>query len=665
MTSLAWKINRLRLMNPAEIGWRVSSQTRVHLAKFGLGLAHHVPAPAHADAFGAPFIRVPDDADRASTVKAADRILAGRWSVFALREAELGFPPQWNRDPKTGTIAPLAFGQAIDYRDEKIVGDIKYLWEPSRHLELVALAQAYALTRESRYLEACGTFVTSWLDQCPYPKGVHWTSSLELAVRLLNWSVAWQLFGGPRSALFAGEAGRSLKARWLDSIYRHVHFISRHLSAHSSANNHLFGEYMGMYIAANTWPAWPEMDTWRAVAQRGLEAEALRQNAPDGVNLEQAVYYQHEVMDMMVLTLLSARSQGTDFSAPYANRLETLAEFLHAITDVAGHVPMIGDADDALMVRLDHTESFDPYRSLLASCAMLFERADFRAKAGRLDEKSKWLFGTDSTRRWQTAAAAARAPRMEFPHGGYFLLGADLDTPSEIRAVIDCAPLGYLSIAAHGHADALSIVLSAGGSELLIDPGTYAYHTQKVWRDYFRGTLAHNTVRIDGQDQSEIGGNFMWLAKARSRAIAHQPTGLRQRFVGEHDGYRRLPDPVVHRRSISFDISTSTLEIVDELECRGAHVVEIPWHWHEDADVIVDSTDQGVEARHGLSTARLRCEHPGFTCSRHRGDENPILGWVSRRFDEKLPTTCTLFTGRIEGRARIVTTIRVSPPGQS
>ena len=81
-------------------------------------------------------------------------------------------------------------------------------------------------------------------------------------------------------------------------------------------------------------------------------------------------------------------------------------------------------------------------------------------------------------------------------------------------------PLGYLSIAAHGHADALSFTLSVGGNEILIDPGTFAYHTQKRWREYFRGTSAHNTLRVDGADQSVPGGNFLWTQHSQTRVLS-------------------------------------------------------------------------------------------------------------------------------------------------
>ena len=652
-----WLLNRLRLMSPPEMLWRARQSLHKRAGQAGLGLALVPPAPDLSRA-GRPFVAVPPEGVDTDAVRAAaEEVLAGRWNVFALKGTRLGFPPRWNRDPKTGAVAPLGYGQGIDYRDEAVVGDIKYLWEPNRHLELVALAQAFALTRDMRYAEGLRRLLESWFEQCPYPRGVHWTSSLELAVRLLNWSVAWQLLGGRDSPLFAGADGAAFRARWLASVYQHAHFVRGHLSAHSSANNHLFGEYMGLFVAGTTWPCWAALREWRDVAAAGLETEALRQNSADGVNLEQAVYYQHEVMDMMLLALLAARAQGRDFSAAFSERLERLAEFLHALMDAGGHVPMQGDADDALMLRLAHAPGFDPYRSLLASCALLFGRGDFKHKAGALDEKTRWLLGADAAARWAALPAEAAPPRLAFFEGGHYLLGADFDTPREVRIAVDCAPLGYLSIAAHGHADALAFTLSAGGRELLIDPGTYAYHTQKAWRDYFRGTLAHNTVRIDGEDQSVIGGNFMWLKKARARLVAHVPQASPQRFVGEHDGYARLADPVTHRRELRYDAALRRLTVIDHLDAQAPHTVEIAWHWSEEAQVSCDDAEL-VLATHGPVGARLWCETPGFAPSLHRGEEPPrILGWVSRRFDERQPTTSTVFRGRIDRPTTITTQI--------
>jgi uncharacterized heparinase superfamily protein len=244
-------------------------------------------------------------------------------------------------------------------------------------------------------------------------------------------------------------------------------------------------------------------------------------------------------------------------------------------------------------------------------------------------------------------------PAVAFPEGGYWILADRRGRPDEVRLVADAGPLGYLSLAAHGHADALSFVLSIAGHEVLVDPGTYAYHTQREWRDYFRGTAAHNTVRVDGQDQSVIGGNFMWLRKAEARCLAFETGPERDRWRAEHDGYTRLPDPVVHRREITLHKRERVIEVVDEIECRGAHVVELHWHFAEHCDVRL-AGERSVQAFFATThSLQLDCDLGHASC--HRGEARPPLGWVSRQFDRKAPTTTVRFTAAIEGTTRIST----------
>jgi hypothetical protein len=649
MTTLAWKLNRIKLMGVPEMLWRARQLVQKKAIQAGIGLALAPPAP-RLERTGKGFLQQAQVEDGAALLAAADQVLQGKWNVFAMRGVELGFPPRWNRDPKTGADAPMGLGKAIDYRNERVVGDIKYLWEPARHLELVTLALAYRHSGKQRYADGARTLLQSWFDQCPYPQGVHWTSSLELAVRLVNWACAWQLLGG------AQDGSDSFRRAWLDKVYQHCHFIAGYFSRHSSANNHLFGEYMGLYIAATVWPCWPESAGWRKLAKRGLEREALAQNHADGVNKEQAIYYHHEVMDMMLLCHLAGQANGDGFSQAYLDRLERMAEYLCAVMDAGGHLPMSGDADDAQMLRLAYGAGWCPYRSLLASCALLFGRGDFKHKAGGFDDKNRWLFGARGGECWQALPERVEAPLMSFPLGGHYLLGHRFGTDSEIRVVADCAPLGFLSIAAHGHADALAFTLSVGGDEILVDPGTYAYHTQKRWRDYFRGTRAHNTVTVDGLDQSEIGGAFMWMRKARARLLRHQVEGPLQVFEGEHDGYARLPDPVIHRRTIQFDRNAESLIVADVLQCRASHAVEL--HWHLSEACSVTPGEHGFTVQAPRATLEFTCP-PGFALDILRASEAPIGGWISRTFDAKTPIDTVRLRGTVRGDTQVLTTIAI------
>ncbi|MCX2980984.1 alginate lyase family protein [Halieaceae bacterium IMCC14734] len=575
-----------------------------------------------------------------SVIEVADRVVAGRLDVFAIRDYDIGAVPQWNRDPKTGVNAPLDFGKTLDYRNSAIVGDVKYLWEPARHLHLVTLAQAFALTDEQEYLNCIRLHLDSWFDQCPYLQGPHWSSSLELGIRLINWSITWQLVGGSESQLFMGKAGKEFRDRWLTSVYQHAHFIHGHYSRFTSANNHLIGESAGVFVAAQTWPYWSEIADWEEKSLSILETEAVKQNFSDGVNKEQAISYQQFVLDFLLFPLLAAKANSKDFSATYLAVMERMLEYIASLLDVAGNVPMIGDADDGYAVRLTYSSDFCPFRSLLATGAVLFSRPEFKLKSGTFDSKSIALLGAQGAEAYtRLKAEKARLPvKTSFPEGGYFILGGSYESPDEVKMVVDAGPLGYGGIAAHGHADALAVYLSVAGREILIDPGTFAYHTEQKWRDYFRGTSAHNTIRIDGMNQSEIGGNFMWLRKAEATLESFEDNGEQVIFRGSHRGYEQGANPVSHKREIIYHRTKRCFDITDTLEINSGdfvHLVDQFWHFSENCSVeqvegnvfLAISDDVAVEIK---LDERLKVDV-------HKADEETPLGWVSRKFDAKVP----------------------------
>jgi hypothetical protein len=646
-----WYVNRLRCMRAAEIGHRARRALAMRAEQWKLmGASDTIPAPNLARV-PRRWVHAAPTIDAARYLAAAERLAAGRFDVFALRDAALGSPPRWNRDPKTGIEAPLSFGKLLDYRNPRRVGDIKYLWELNRHLHLVTLAQAYALSGDARYLGVIRRHLESWFDDCPYAMGPNWSSTLEVGIRLINWSVAWQLLGGALSPLFQDDEGARFRRRWLDAVFQHANFVQGHFSLYSSANNHLIGEAAGLFVAALTWPHWPRAGAWLAQAKAILERETLLQNAPDGVNREQAVSYQQFELDLLLFPLLAGRANGKRFSAAFESRIEAMIEYLASIMDASGNVPMFGDSDDGLVVRLAQDDGYCKYRSLLATGAVLFRRGDFKAKARALDDKTRWLFGQDADAAFDGLDGADEIElpvRRAFTHGGYYILGCDFETGSEIRLVADAGALGYQTIAAHGHADALAFTLSVGGKEFLIDPGTYAYHTQGPWRSYFRGTAAHNTLRVDGLDQSQSGGNFMWLHKAEVGCTVWRSFDAHDVFEGWHDGYLRLPDPVVHRRRITLDKAARRVVIEDTLQTAGEHSVELFFHCSEHCRV--DRARDGYAISQAGKTLFLSLpQGKGASSEVYYGSDVPLLGWVSRRFDEKQPAPTIAWRARLTG----------------
>ncbi len=638
-------------MSLAEVVHRFARILAMYGERAGLWGGEAVPAPDLSTRSRSWIFRTPK-VDATAYLAAADRIAEGEMDILALRGVKLGTPPDWNRDPKTGVVAPLVFGKLLDYRDPALVGDIKHLWEINRHMHLVTLAQAYSLAGDTRYLEIIRRHVESWLVACPFGRGPNWSSALEAALRLINWAMTWHLVGGVSSPLFQGPSGARFRERWLESVHQHARFIRGYFSLHSSANNHLIGEATGLFIAALTWPHWPQSRRWGTVARGILEREALMQNAPDGVNREQASWYQHFVLDLLLLGMLAGRVNGQRFSPAFEARVESMCEYLASIMDAGGHVPMFGDADDGMAARLAQDAKFCPYRSLLATAAILFRNGALKRKAGFLDDKTRWLLGHEADFPFQ-AREGAPTPlpvRQSFPHGGYFVLGCDFESENEIRLIADAGPLGYRSIAAHGHADALAFTLSVGGREFLIDPGTYAYHTQPRWRHYFRSTMAHNTLRVDGQDQSQSGGNFMWLKRANSECGFWRTSGALDVFEGHHDGYLSLPDPVAVRRRIILDKSERRVQIVDMVEMAECHEIDLFFHFSEHCNV--KPSADGYLVSHGNRFMRLRLPQVGGAAAEIVcGGMSPIIGWISRRFDEKQPSPTIWWRAKVSGNA--------------
>jgi len=364
------------------------------------------------------------------------------------------------------------------------------------------------------------------------------------------------------------------------------------------------------------------------------------------------------VLDLLLLTLLAGKANGEWFSVAYESRIEVMLEYLASIMDAGGNVPMLGDADDALAVRLAEGGDSSPYRSLLANGAILFGRGDFKLKAGVLDDKTRWLVGepADALFDGQSTAEARLPVRQAFSEGGYYILGSDFEGENEIRLIVDAGPLGYQTIAAHGHADALAFTLSVGGLEFLIDPGTFAYHTEAPWRQYFRGTSAHNTVCVDGRDQSQSGGKFMWLRKARAGCNLWSSTKEKDLFEGWQDGFMRLARPVMHQRRIAIDKAARRVVIEDSLQMAGEHDIELFFHCSERCEV--DPAPEGFTLRQGGRTLSLKLPlAEGASAHVYHGSTAPILGWISREFDQKVPAPTIAWRARLKGNVVLRTEI--------
>ena len=665
MQPLNWYVRRLASMSPAEIAWRAHASLRdaADRYRFRRGL---YPRPLAAGAHGVedalPAFRLvdipqgswlaagparPERNWLAALRLRADALVAHRFSFFDLEDRLLGDPVDWNRDHASGRAAPLSFAPAIDYRDFRVTGDAKVVWEPNRHHQLVVLGRAYRATGEQRYAAAVVEQIDSWRRQNPFGFGMNWRSPLELAIRLINWTYAADLIRD--SGLLAGEVGAGLQ----HSIRLHLWEISRKYSRTSSANNHRIGEAAGVAVAATYFSSLPGARRWREESRRILCEEIHAQTYEDGCNREQALGYHLFVLQFFLIAGIVARRAGEALPDRYWAQLEKLLGFASALAEGGEQLPMFGDADDGYV--LDVGPGPLDFRGWLAVGAALFGRSDLKRQARGTAEPVAWLLGAAGMADFERVPPPpADDPLLArgFAASGHYLLQCGTQEQEDrISVLFDCGELGFGPIAAHGHADALSFTVRAFGDDVLVDTGTYDYFSFPAWRRYFRSTQAHNALVIDGLDQSTMLGPFLWGQRARARCLdwLAGPAGARTLATAEHDGYRRLPDPALHRRTLKLDPAGRTLTLRDEIAARGEHEIGLYFHLAEHC-VVAEREGNAFELAVRGGRVRLRLD-PRLQVDSFKACEAPIAGWVSRGYHRKAPGTTLVGQIRTTGNA--------------
>jgi hypothetical protein len=618
-------------MSSQEIAWRMNSKLRDVVDRLRLAAGLWPPFQSAQYDLNRAFTCGPTGVSgeeypeqwRVDLLARADHICAGRLTYFDLKNAFHGSPVNWNMDHSIGLQSPLTFASAIDYRDVRKAGDCKLVWEPNRHHQLVVLARAYTVSRDGRYARAVVEQMESWLDACPFGRGMNWRSPLELGIRLINW--VWALALIRDSGLFSGR----FRDRVLHSIYLHVWEITRKYSRYSSANNHLIGEAAGVYAATSYFSSMPNAAKWGAEARDILCRELLAQTFSDGCTREQALGYEIFVLQFYLVAGSIARATGDELPEEIWARLEKMLEFVSVLAQ-GGPLPLFGDCDDGYV--LDLGSGPCNYVDVLAIGASLFGRPDLCSNLNPQAEALLWLPVTLNSHA-PDGSLSSKLKSRAFLESGYYLLQSGAGE-ERISVMFDCGELGFGTIAAHGHADALSITLRAFGEDILVDPGTYDYFSYPEWRRYFRGSSAHNTVVVDSVDQSEMTGLFLWGKRANARSIEFRPSSNGGMVCGEHDGYCRLGDPCVHRRTVRLD--EGVLSIQDEIKGAGIHNVEVFFHLAENC-AFIRSGDTGIEILAKGGTVLLRMDSRLAIEILHESEE-PAGGWVSRSYHSKVPS---------------------------
>lgn len=633
--------DRVRAMERTELRYRLRQELNKRqdrlLSLFGIDFGRKTRI-ANATKGGRFFFRTEDVNQRLELLRQrlpeqvkqilerAERALNHRFDLLGYTDLAYSSPIDWHMDLVNVKRAPRKAFYRIRYLDFEEVGDSKVTWELNRHQHFVTMAKAYRLTGNKRYADEILRQWRHWWAENPYPVGINWASSLEAAFRSLSWLWTYHLLeeapGLPR-----------FREEWLRAFELHGRHIERYLSTYFSPNTHLLGEGVALFFLGVLCPELSAAERWKAAGWKIILEESRRQVQADGFHFEQSTYYHVYALDLFLHSAVLANVNNIPLPREFEQTIESMLTALYLLGR-AGSPPRFGDDDGGRL--------FDPARNRsqhlldpLCTGAILFNRGEFKAIAAQLREETVWLLGPEGVRAWDELEA--HPPDMNsaaLQASGIYLMSSEKPAT---QMVTDCGPLGTQS-GGHGHADALSVTLTSQGRDLLIDPGTFAYASDGGERNLFRGSAMHNTLRVDGEDQSEPSGAFSWHRFAQPKVERWIQGNSFDLLIASHDGYQRLGEPVTHRRLI-WSLRNGLYLVRDIVEGKGRHRLDVSWHLAEEMQLVEENVFRVKGASLGL--ALIPADGQGWTQQVSKQSWSPAYG-------QKAPMTVVSFATKTE-----------------
>jgi len=513
--TLQRRIKRLRSMKRDELVDRLRQQAtaRMDHVKYRLGrpvvgATALTAAPVQPQFFFSPESipgmcallkqRMPETAS--NIVRRAENICEHRFDLLGYESLDYGPVIDWHLDRVHGKRAARRPWHKMAYLDFDEVGDSKVTWELNRHQHFVTLAKANRLSGNEKFAAEIFKQWKHWHSENPYPIGTNWASSLEVGFRSLSWIWTYQMLRG------SAALPSNFQREWLVAQAVNGRHLETYLSTYFSPNTHLLGEAVALFFIGVMCPELPQAKHWKTLGWEVTLKQAERQVQADGMHFEQSTYYHVYALDFFLHAGLLALINGLAVPAGFDEVLQKMLDVL-CMYGRAGTPPSFGDDDggrlfDARRNRTEHL--LDP----LATGAVLFGRGDYKEVAGEIREETLWLVGEAGVGEFDRLPAKhAKQGSMALQASGIYVLAGD----SRQQMVIDGGHQGAMT-AGHGHADALSVCLNSAAQALLIDPGTCEYVGDGPERNLFRGTSFHNTLVIDGVDQSSPK-NCFYLGK--------------------------------------------------------------------------------------------------------------------------------------------------------
>jgi asparagine synthase (glutamine-hydrolysing) len=602
--------------------------------------------------------------DTSQSIEEANRLLNGELKYFSHTYHQTNFPPNWHRDPITGTELDstqhwsqisddhvtarraLALPDSIPFGDEAIPNheeaasakpashsvpfgerhvDIKYVWEPNRFAFVYILVRAYAATGDEKYPQAFWQLIQDWAEHNPPNTGANWKDGQEIALRLMAWTFGFYAFiHSPSTTPEHISQFTQLVAAQAERIHANIGY------AISTRSNHTISEAFGLWMVGLLFPELKEAEKYLTLGKRLLEEEANKQIFPDGSYAMYSLNYHRFILHLYLYAIQLGKLNQSPFSNYLISALSNSIRYLsHLIDPASGHMPVYGSNDGALVLPLNNCD-FTDYRPLL-QLGSVITTGQTMFESGDWDEDVYWLCGAEPLS-LQGRGVGVRVQTNSFPQGGTYIL-----RNTNSHAILRCTH--YTS--RPSHADQLHMDLWMNGHNIAIDAGTYLYSGEGIWRNGLARTSAHNTVTVDGADQMTMVSRFTWTNWAKGKVLKQTDNV----WQGEHNGYK----PICHKRTV-LALEGDRWLVIDDLNASESHHYSLHWLLGDGKYGVEELTPQGLAPAKFLLLNYLTSHLPNSKIliqsgvmegkakfSIVRADPNSTRGWRSRYYGHKEP----------------------------
>ncbi|MEG2908012.1 MAG: alginate lyase family protein [Erysipelotrichaceae bacterium] len=504
-----WIYNRLKTMNLFEITWRIQ-QKALYKREYNLYYLSKKSKVINVKLTKKLCELQPNVKTIGLNLENINFTKFEKLDLFDLYDYD-NFKDKWNAGFQTENVwDEERFSNYINCSQKINIGDIRTNWELNRHFQFSCLAKTYYVTGNIMYFNEFRNLFMDWNEHNLFLHGVEWKSAMEVAIRVNSWIFSYA---------FLFEAMKKYNNEYSDllelisnGIKVMVNYIIKHRARFSSTNNHLIVEMYAVCLAG----VFFEYKPWIKYSSKILTKELKKQNHIDGVNKEMSLHYQSFIMEAYGLLMLIFNKNNIHIPNDWPIYLNNMSEFVCDCCGNFGETIVFGDNDEGKILDLSGVK-FDHYRYVLDLMGLVLSKR--YSELNSLHENLYWLFTSHEIDKSRKKEKYLSSLSNCYKKGGYTIIRSK---DRKVLIGIDHADLGLGKLAAHGHADALSFQLFVKGIPVFVDSGTFNYHIYPEDRDCFRKTDNHNTVSIDGKDQSEMLGPFMWGKKAKCSLLEYK-----------------------------------------------------------------------------------------------------------------------------------------------